>query len=341
LKSDSTHNHQQEVLSMQAALLFVGHGSRDSEGTDEMLQMVEMFQAGEPDRIVECGFLEFARPVLGEAIERCVARGAQRIAVLPGMLMAAGHAKNDIPSEIHEARRRYPHIPFHYGRHLHLHPRILQLCRLRIEEAEQVARPCPRNDTLLLVVGRGSSDPDANGDVAKLARMLGEGMGFGWSASCYIGVTTPLLPEALERAHRMGFARVLVFPFFLFTGILEKRIRRITAEFGAAHPGTEFLCAGYLRAHPLLREVFAERLQEALEGSPNMNCELCKYRVQLPGFEAAVGQPQAGHHHHVRGIGQDSEAGHHHHHHHAHEHPGHPHHHHHAAEGSTSKGSHG
>ena len=66
------------------------------------------FRAKEPDRVVECGFLEFARPVIAEGIERCVASGARTIAVLPGMLMAAGHAKNDIPSEIHEARRRYP-----------------------------------------------------------------------------------------------------------------------------------------------------------------------------------------------------------------------------------------
>jgi sirohydrochlorin cobaltochelatase len=172
---------------------------------------------------------------------------------------------------------------------------------------------------LLLVVGRGSSDPDANADVQKLARLLGEGMGYGWSAASYIGVTTPLLPEALERCRRMGFARVLVFPFFLFTGVLEKRIRRQTAEFAALHPEAEFLCAGYLDAHPLLYDAFAERAEEALHGSPNMNCELCQYRVQLPGFEQAVGQPQVGHHHHVRGIGQDGE-GQHHEHHHDHDH---------------------
>src|SRR5205823_4032824 len=142
-----------------------------------------------------------------------------------------------------------------------------------------------RQDTLLLVVGRGSSDPDANADVAKLARILWEGMGFGWGAACYIGVTTPLLPEALERCRHLGFARVLVFPFFLFTGILEKRIRQQTLEFAQRHTEQEFLCAGYLDAHPLLLEAFTERAEEVIHGSPNMNCELCKYRVQLPGFE--------------------------------------------------------
>jgi sirohydrochlorin cobaltochelatase len=307
---------------MKPAVFLVGHGSRDPEATREFLRLVDLFRAHDPERVVECGFLEFARPVIGEGLERCVGQGARTVAVLPGMLLAAGHAKNDIPSEIHEARRRYPDVRFHYGRHLHLHAKIIELGRLRIEEAERAARPIDRKDTLLLAVGRGSSDPDANADVCKLARILGEGMGFGWSAACYSGVTTPLLPEALARCGGLGFARVLVFPFFLFTGVLEKRIRRQTEEHGRGHPGTEFLCAGYLNVHPLLVDVLAERAEEAVHGSPNMNCELCKYRVRLPGFEAAVGQPQVGHHHHVRGIGQEG-GPHHHHHGHGHE----PHHH--------------
>lgn len=293
---------------MKPAVLFVGHGSRDAEGTQEFLRIVDLFRARDPERVVECGFLEFARPVIHEGVARCVERGARTVAVLPGMLMAAGHAKNDIPSEIHEARRRYPAVEFHYGRHLHLHPNVIDLCRLRIEETERAAGPVDRTDTLLLVVGRGSSDPDANGDISKLSRMLWEGMGFGWGAVCYVGVTAPLLPEALERCQRMGYRRLLVLPFFLFTGVLEKRIRRQTAEFARQHPATEFLCAGYLNAHPLLFDAFAERAEEAVHGSPNMNCELCKYRVRLPGHEQALGLPQFGHHHHVRGIGQDDAA---------------------------------
>lgn len=303
---------------MKPAIMLVGHGSRDSQGTDEFQQLGEMFRRSDPERVVEWGFLEFAKPLIGEGIARCVERGARSITVLPGMLMAAGHAKNDIPSEIHEARQRYPGVDFQYARHLHLHANIVELCGLRLQEAEAATGPMERRDTLLLVVGRGSSDPDANGDVLKLARLLWEGMGYGWASACYIGVTTPLLPEALERCHRLGFRRVIVLPFFLFTGVLEKRIRQQTQEFAAAHADAEFLCAGYLNVHPLLFGAFAERAREAVEGSPNMNCELCKYRVRLPGFESAVGQPQVGHHHHVRGIGQ-----------HAHHHHDHDHHHHH------------
>jgi sirohydrochlorin ferrochelatase len=278
------------------ATLIVGHGSQDPEGTQEFLRLVEIFQQHDPSQIVECGFLEFAQPTIQQGLDRCVERGARSIAVLPGVLMAAGHAKNDIPSEVQAARRRHPGIVIHQGRHFHLHPKILQLCTMKIEAAENEVAPLERRDTLLLVVGRGSSDPDANSDVQKLARLLWEGMGFGWAAACYIGITSPRLPEALACCQRMGFARILVFPFFLFTGRLEKRIQKLTDEFAAEHPESEFLIADYLDAHPLLIQVLLDRAQEAVHGHAHMNCELCQYRVQLPGFEAAVGKPQYAHH---------------------------------------------
>jgi sirohydrochlorin ferrochelatase len=280
----------------EPAILIVGHGSRDVEGVQEFLELVDLVAQVVPKRIVECGFLEFARPTIQEGIDRCVGRGAPVITIVPGVLMGAGHAKNDIPSEVQAARRRYPDIAFHQGRHLHLHAKVIELCRMKIEAAEHRLAPRERRETLLLVVGRGSSDPDANSDVQKLARLLWEGMGFGWGAACYIGITPPNLREALARCHRLGFARILVFPFFLFTGILQKRIYRLTADFAAAHPETECVCADYLDAHPLLLRVLLDRAQEAIEGRAQMNCDLCQYRVQLPGFEALVGKPQYGHH---------------------------------------------
>ncbi len=144
-------------------------------------------------------------------------------------------------------------------------------------------------------------------------------MGFGWAAACYIGVTTPLLPEALERCQRMGFRpHRWSFRSSCSPACWRSAFGGRPRNSAGSIPSTEFLCAGYLDVHPLLFEAFAERAEEAVHGSPNMNCELCKYRVRLPGFEQAVGQPQVGHHHHVRGIGQDS--GHHHHHDHDHEH---------------------
>jgi sirohydrochlorin cobaltochelatase len=168
----------------------------------------------------------------------------------------------------------------------------------------------PRDETLLVVVGRGTSDPDANSNIAKVARMLWEGMGFAWCEVCYSGVTFPLVAPGLEHAVKLGYRRIIVFPYFLFTGVLVKRIYRITDEVAARHPAIEFLKAPYLNDHPLVLDAFAERVQEVLDGSPNMNCQLCKYREQVIGFESEIGLPQAGHHHHVEGIGTDGDHAH-------------------------------
>jgi sirohydrochlorin cobaltochelatase len=123
--------------------------------------------------------------------------------------------------------------------------------------------------------------------------------------------------------------------------VLVKRIYGVTDAMAARHPAIEFLKAPYLNDHDLVLDAFADRVQEILVGDGKMNCLMCKYREQVVGFEAEVGLPQAGHHHHVEGIGtagdqahdhhrHDHEHDHDHHHHDHHHHDGHGHHHHHA-----------
>jgi sirohydrochlorin cobaltochelatase len=159
--------------------------------------------------------------------------------------------------------------------------------------------------------------------------MLWEGMGFGWSEVCYSGVTFPLVGPGLEHAVKLGYRRIIVFPYFLFTGVLVKRIYRIAEQMAARHPDIEFLHAQYLKDHPLVLDAFADRVSEILTGENKMNCGLCKYRAQVLGFEAEVGLPQESHHHHVEGIGTDADKanghGHQHHHDHDHEHGHHDH----------------
>jgi sirohydrochlorin cobaltochelatase len=137
----------------------------------------------------------------------------------------------------------------------------------------------------------------------------------------------------LEHAARLGYKRIVVFPYFLFTGVLVKRIYRIADEMAARHPDIEIVKAQYLKDHPLVLDAFAERVKEILTGENKMNCQLCKYRTQVLGYEAEVGRAQQSHHHHVEGIGladdhthghghdHDHDHGHDHPHHHAHDHP--------------------
>jgi sirohydrochlorin cobaltochelatase len=316
------------MLSMEnTAILMCGHGSRDPDAVAEFAAMSGKLKERLSGHPVGHAFLEFARPIIRDGLEALKAAGATRILAQPVMLFAAGHVKNDLPWEINSFAAENSGIAIEYGRELAVDLKLLATAKERIAAAEAKAGPAvERGDTLLLVVGRGTNDPDANSNVAKVARMLWEGMRFGWTEIAYSGVTSPRVDAALDRAVRLGFRRIIVFPYFLFTGVLVKRIYEQADAAAAAHPEVEIIKADYLKDHPLILDALAERLAEISSGGNVMNCRLCKYREQVIGYEADRGAAQAGHHLHVRGIGVD--AGHGHHHAHDHDH-GHDHDHHH------------
>ena len=289
-------------------VLVCGHGSRDPHAIEEFGALAERLTPRFSGWPVEHGYLEFARPVLREALDRLVERGARRILAVPGMLFAAGHAKNDIPSVLNTYRAGHEGLTVEYGRELGLDTRMIRAAGARVGEALAAAEDVPLHETLLVVVGRGASDPDANANVAKVTRMLWEGLGFGWAETAYSGVTFPLVEPALEKAARLGFRRIVVFPYFLFTGVLVDRIYAAADAVAARHLEVDFVKAPYLADHPLVLDTLVERVHEILDGQNLMNCAMCKYREQVLGFEDEVGLPQQSHHHHVEGIGVGASA---------------------------------
>lgn len=342
------------MSSGKIGVMICGHGSRSKAAVDEFAVLAEKLPAHlPPGWPVEYGYLEFANPVIRDGLDRLREQGCDRILAVPGMLFAAMHAKNDIPSVLNTYAAQHG-IKVDYGRELGVDPKMVRAASERVEAACAAADaehgPVARHDTCLVVIGRGASDPDANSNVSKIARLLWEGMGFGWAEVGYSGVTFPLVEPALEHAARLGYKRVVVFPYFLFTGILIDRIYGFADMVAEAHPDIQFVKAGYLNDHDQVIATFAERVTEILEGQAAMNCAMCKYRAQVLGFEAEVGAPQESHHHHVEGQGASApgsnvedctlcdtfctgacrlDAGHHHHHHHDHGHGhGHGHHHH-------------
>jgi sirohydrochlorin cobaltochelatase len=283
--------------------MICGHGSRNRLAVDEFAQLAEGLRQRLPQIPVAHGYLEFARPILREGLDSLREQGVTRVLAVPGMLFAAGHAKNDIPSVLNSYRAETG-LRIDYGRELGVDLKMIQAAGARLQETLAAAAPLPLADTLLVVVGRGSSDPDANSNVAKVTRMLVEGFGFGWGETVYSGVTFPLVEPGLRHAVRLGFKRILVFPYFLFSGVLVSRIYQHTDRVAADHGDVEFLKAGYLNDHPLVVDTFVERVEDVLRGETQMNCSLCKYRAQVLGFEAEVGAAQFSHHHHVEGLGE-------------------------------------
>lgn len=317
-------------MSEKLGIMVCGHGSRDEGAVREFAQVAQGLRKLMPDMPVEYGYLEFATPIIRDGLNKLKDQGVTRVLAVPGMLFAAGHVKNDIPSVLNTYAAQNDGVTIELGKELGIDPKMIRAAGARVQEALDAAGDdVPMHETMLVVVGRGASDPDANGNVAKVMRLLWEGFGFGWGETVYSGVTFPLVEPGLEHAAKLGFKRIIVFPYFLFTGVLVRRIHEHTDRVAERHPEIEFIKAPYLNDHPLLIETFKERAEQILTGDTAMNCGGCKYRTQILGFEDQVGLAQESHHHHVEGIGTGEAHNHDHSHDHSHGHShDHDHHHH-------------
>ncbi len=291
MATDLTHAlHAGPVAAERPALLVVGHGTRDADGLEEFHALGRHIRDAAGDLEIEFGFIELAEPLVDAAIDTLTARGPREVVSVPLVLLAAGHLKNDGPATLARARMRHPDVRFHMARDLGIDPIVLEVAEERIRAAIGEDDPA---EVGVVLVGRGSSDPDATSDLFKVARLLADGRGLGMVEPAFAGVTRPDVAGALERCRRLGARTIVVVPFFLFTGVLVPRIMRRAGEWAAAHPEVEVRGGEHLGPDRRLAKLVLERYREALTGDVRMNCDLCAYRVRLPSYEDKVGTPIA------------------------------------------------
>lgn len=286
------------------AILFVGHGSRDPEGNEEIRQYVDRIRHEMKQSIVETCFLEFEELTIAQGIDTCVEKGATRVIVIPIILFPAGHSKIHIPMAIDEAKEKYTNVSFTYGRPLGIHETIIEILESRLEESG-IDFSQNHEETAVLILGRGSSDKDANSDLYKMSRLFFEKRRVGMVETAFIGVTDPLLDAGVERCLKLGAKHIVILPYFLFTGILIKRLENRVKEYHDMYPNHTFTLANYFGFHPLLKKVLLDRVEEATQDEVKMNCDTCQYRLEA--------SEHMDHHHH------------HHDHHHEHSHDHEPH----------------
>lgn len=274
-------------------LLIAGHGSADEAGAAQFRLFAErVAKRLAPDGVpVAGGFIELSPPPIRDAVAELVAAGARRLAAVPLMLVAAGHAKGDIPAALRRERARHPGLDVAYGRPVGPHPAVLGVLRERLVDAGTTP------ETTVLLVGRGSTDPDANAEVAKVARLLAETTPVAGVEYAFVSLAPPDVAAGLDRCRRLGARNVVVLPYFLFTGVLPVRVAEQAARWAHGHPGVPVACAGVIGDCDELADVVLERYREALAGDIRMNCDTCRYRVVLPGHEHHLGTPQVPHHH--------------------------------------------
>ncbi|WP_438988040.1 sirohydrochlorin chelatase, partial [Marivivens donghaensis] len=150
---------------MKTGVMICGHGSRSQSAVDEFKVLAEKLPAYLPsDWMVDYGYLEFANPVIRDGLDNLRNAGCERILAVPGMLFAAMHSKNDIPTVLNTYAAKHG-IDVKYGRELGVDPKMIAAAADRIQTAVDAANAdlgdVPMHETCLVVIGRGASDPDA------------------------------------------------------------------------------------------------------------------------------------------------------------------------------------
>jgi sirohydrochlorin cobaltochelatase len=276
--------------------MICGHGSRSKNAEQEFGLLAKGLKNKFPETPVEYGFLEYSAPNIHMGLDALRENGVEHIIAVPGMLFAATHAKNDIPSVLLTYQKKYPKLKVSYGRELALHPEMISAFETRILESLGLDHVHDGDlyDTMLVVVGRGTSDTYANAEAAKLTRIVTENLGFGWSETVYSGVTFPSVGQGLEIASRLGYQKIVVAPYFLFTGKLIDRIYNYVDRVSATLPNVTFYKAHYLADQDHVMNTFVDRIYEAENGELEQNFDLmASFKKRLDLGEVDI------HHHHA------------------------------------------
>jgi len=307
------------ILPENSGIIICGHGSRAKIAEEEFSLLAKGLRARFPTLKIEYGFLEYSSPNIHMALDRLREDGIKHIFAVPGMLFAATHAKNDIPSVLTTYKESYPELTIEYGKELGLHDEMISAFQHRVLESlghASVPAAGTLYDTMLVVVGRGTSVVDANADAAKLTRILSENLGFGWSETVYSGVTYPSVGRGLEMALKLGFKKIVIAPYFLFGGRLIDRIYAYVDKVALENPDVEFIKADYLRDQSHVLNTFITRIAEISQPKAENEVGLMEdFQRRLAAGEVDV------HHHHAEfQPDETSEEGHKHSHGHDHDH---------------------
>ncbi|TJZ51157.1 sirohydrochlorin chelatase [Streptomyces piniterrae] len=261
------------------ALLIAGHGTRDESGAEALRALVHTVGERHPEVPVAGGFFGPAptEPTLGEAVAGLVARGADRIAAVPLLLAPTGEVRAALPEALERIREDHPGLGFACAAEPGPGPKLLDALERRVEQAlgSGARRPQDLARTTVLLVGRGAAEPQANAEVARAARLLFEGRGFAGVETAFITQAWPDVPAGLDRCAALATAapgvvgptRIVVMPYFLFSGGLMERLCMQTEGWAAAHPGTEVYGANVIGPGPELAEAVMERYLETVAGA--------------------------------------------------------------------------
>lgn len=239
------------------AILYVAHGSRVKAGIDEALRFIDQVKSRVAVSIQEVSFLELAEPTILQGVAQCVQQGATKIAVAPILLLTANHLNQDIPAEIAEAKKQFPHVTFTIGDAFGVDDRLVETLHQRLLEVNEEL-----TGANVLLIGRGSSDPAVEKDLAQIASRLKERENLHEVATCFLYGKGLSFEQSLERLASEN-RKTFIVPYLLFSGLLKQHIEGKIEGIQQINQAIQLCnCLGY---DEQVQHVFVDRIHQLLE----------------------------------------------------------------------------
>jgi sirohydrochlorin ferrochelatase len=212
----------------ERGLVAVAHGSADPRAAAAIGELVPLVAARAAARglsvpAMRVAYLGHAAPSLPQVMSTF--GPDTQITVLPLLLTAAYHSKTDIPRVLARTGRRVT-----YGEPLGPHPLLLRALERRLPPAA-LQNP---GDVGVVLAAAGSSDPEANATIARLAAQWQARTGWFAVRPAYASAVGPTPAQAVTELRRAGARQVLVASYLLAPGLFADRIREVSLAAGAA-----------------------------------------------------------------------------------------------------------
>jgi sirohydrochlorin ferrochelatase len=242
-------------------ILYVSHGSRVPEATKEALACIQLAMKQIDIPLQEIVYLEIAKPSIDEGIESLIKQGAVRIAVVPVLLLSAGHYYKDIPYELKKAHERFPDIHFSYGQPIGVQDQIIDILAERIIETQIKLSA----NTSILLVGRGSKSPETRRDIECIAHKLQEKLQVRSVEKGFLAALEPRFDQALHKLLDKTQMPVIVVPYLWFTGILMQSMKAKIDSLNSAE--NEIILCRHIGDHPAIVQALINRVIETVESN--------------------------------------------------------------------------
>ena len=265
-------------------ILLCGHGTCKERGAKAFQEFAERFASQATDYEVEYGFLELSEPDFETGVNRLVEKGVIDIIAVPVFLFTGVHMQRDIPYVLNSFQEKY-NVKIQLANYI-------GACNEMVEYGVQLINETLKEkdwkieETAFLGLGIGASKAEANGDLAKMTRLIQEKQNYPFAINAYTSsMTYPALPMVLDWLKVLPFKNIVMLPFIFFPGVYMDRAFDTMEVFAKENLDKNIAIAPLLGDTNGLFEVLNTRLQEVLDGKIDLIAS-----TDLTGVEP--------HHHH-------------------------------------------